>query len=107
MKQNQAKIHGHKCCKPGYRGELCELLETLLLGSRDFFDKNDCLNSDGRRLFETIVRLLLDEHHEYKELVKRARKQPCLENILRLSRVFYNCDALELYRIGRGYIVIT
>jgi len=101
LRRNRAKIHRHRCCKPGYRGELCELLETLLLNSRDFFDKNDCLNSDGRRLLETIIRLLLDEHHEYKELVKRVRKHPCLENILRLSSVFYNCDAYLFYSIGR------
>ncbi len=103
--RNSAKMHRHPCCKPGFRGELCELLEALLRESQRFFDKNDCLNSDGKRLFETIVRMLLGDHSEYNKLVKQARRHPCLEKVLRVASVFYDCDALWLYRVGRGSIV--
>lgn len=102
METSKTKTHRHRCCKPGYRGELCELLEVLLRNPWDFFDKNDCLNSDGRRLFETLLRLLLDEHHRYRKLARETRKQPCLENILRLSRIFYDCDAHGLYIESRS-----
>lgn len=105
--RNSAKIHRHPCCKPGFRGELCELLEALLGEAWRLFDKNDCLNSDGRRLFETMARMLLEDHREYRGLVKQARSHPCLEKVLRVASVFYDCDALWLYRAGRGSIALS
>ncbi|BEP18322.1 hypothetical protein PYJP_16740 [Pyrofollis japonicus] len=105
MRRLSHKQRQHPCCRKGYRGELCELLEALLRNAATLFDKNDCLNSDGRRLFEIMVRLLLDEHPEHRRVVGRARKKPCIEEIVSLaSLTFYECDALELYHKARGII---
>lgn len=102
MRKSRAKLHKSTCCKPGYRGELCELLEALLRDAINLFDKNNCLNSDGRRLFETIARMLIEEHPEHRGIVRRARRNPCIDEVLRMARVFYICDADTLYRLGRG-----
>lgn len=45
------------------------------------------LNSDGRRLFEEFARMLVYEHPEYKPLVSKARRDPSLENILRVAEL--------------------
>lgn len=84
---------GTGCCRPGYRRDLCSLYEAL---TRDpsLWDKRLLLNSDGRRLFESLARLLLEEHPEHRRLVHRARREPTWENIARMAVLsFYACAA--------------
>ncbi len=91
----EAKAKRHPCCRPGYRGELCSLYEALV-SRRELFSRDGCLNSDGRRLLETLLRLLLEERPEYRRLVRRVRRSPCLEELARLAGLsFYACDPLE------------
>lgn len=98
-------IGGSKCCREGYRRELCEQYEYLLSNSQMFFDKNECLNSDGKRVLERMLRMLLDTRPEHRRLVSLVRRKPCIDEVVKLGVLtFYNCDPLELYRAGRGLI---
>jgi hypothetical protein len=86
---------GRGCCRPGYRGELCGLFEALV-SRRELWGKDLFLNSDGRRLFERLVSLLLREHPEHRRLVARARREPSWGNVARLAMLsFYDCSVPE------------
>ncbi len=63
------------------------LLEHLLLdaeGERRYWDRFDCLNSDGRRLFHRVAKILVDEVPWLRRLLYEARRNPCRENLERL-----------------------
>lgn len=96
---------GNKCCREGYRRELCEQYEYLLGNSRAFFDKDECLNSDGRRVLERILRMLLEARPEHWRLVALVRRKPCIDEVVKLGVLtFYSCDPLELYKASRGLV---
>ncbi len=76
------------------------LLRKLLLGYNKYFH-NDVLNSDGRRLFMEILRMLLYEHPEYRRLVYRVRRRLDLDSVLRVAElVLGREEAMELLEIG-------
>lgn len=60
------------------------LLRKLLINYRKFFS-GDYVNSDGRRLLEEILRMIVYEHPEYRRRVYRVRRDPNLYNILKLG----------------------
>ncbi len=67
----------------------------LVLGYRRYFS-NGVLNSDGRRVFESLARRILREKPWYKPVVARARRDPSLENVLRVLELVVDRDkALE------------
>ncbi|BES82719.1 hypothetical protein [Pyrodictium abyssi] len=82
----------HRCCRSGYPVEACRILEMLLRGYYSYFSR-DVLNSDGRRLFERMVKLLLDSNPGLRRLIYRVRRDPTIEMILRLAEEFYSCNA--------------
>ena len=83
------------CCRRGYRRELCEIYEALT-SRRELWSKDLYLNSDGRRLFEVLLRLLLEEHPEHRRLVARARREPSWRMLARLAELsFYHCPPPE------------
>lgn len=55
------------------------------------------LNSDGRKLFECIIRLIMREHPEYKELISKARKDPTLRNIIQIAALYM--EESEVYEL--------
>ncbi len=75
------------------------LLRKLILGYTTYFSY-DVLNSEGRKIFEEMARMLIDEHPEIKPSVKRVRRKPTFENIVRLaSRVLGEKEVEELTRL--------
>jgi len=70
-------------------------MRKLLSGYQLYFDKYGVLNSDGRRLLNEIIRLLIYEHPELKPLVKRVRKDPTLSNVVRLAEVFMDVNEVR------------
>ncbi len=62
------------------------LLKKLILGYREYFS-NDILNSEGRKVFAELARMLVYEHPELKSVVRRVRRDPTLENVLRIARL--------------------
>lgn len=65
--------------------EVRSLLIKLLQNKSVFFDKNYVLNSDGRRLLNKVLKLLLRERPELRGAVSKIRKNPTYENVLRLA----------------------
>ncbi len=64
------------------------MLEALVgdaAGGRRYWDRFDCLNSDGRRLLHSITKVLLEEEPWLRRMVYEARREPCrsvLEKLL-------------------------
>ena len=75
--------------------DLRNLMKKLLLGYSRFFSKNGVLNSDGRKLLEEIIRLLMYEHPKYKPLARKVRKNPTLRNVIRLAELFMDYQEIE------------
>ncbi|WP_048061403.1 hypothetical protein [Hyperthermus butylicus] len=80
------------CCRDGYPREACDLLRILLEEYHNYFDKMGWLNSDGRGVFEKIVRMLLNSNPSLRRLIYKVRRKPTLESILRLAEEFYDCE---------------
>jgi len=58
-----------------------------LLEGYVFYFSHDVLNTEGRKVFEEMARMLLDEHPELKPMVKRVRREPTLKNVMKLARL--------------------
>jgi len=71
------------------------LIRKLISGYTKFFSKNGVLNSDGRKLLEEMIRILVQEYPQYKRLVKKVRRNPTLENVLRIAEIFMNENEIK------------
>jgi len=76
-------------------------MRKLLSGYQLYFDRHGVLNSDGRRLLNEIIRLVVYEYPELKPLAKKVRKDPTLSNIVKLAEIFMDVNEIrELVEIG-------
>lgn len=84
--------------------EVKTLMRILLENIPMYFDKNLVLNSDGRRLLSQLLRYLLYEHHEYMYIVNEVRRNPTIENIIKLAKIILPSnevnEILDLYFKG-------
>jgi len=81
-----------------WRTSVVAPLVKLLKEQDKYFDSRNVLNSDGRKFFESIARIIVREKPWYKPLVVKARKNPTLENILRLAEELVDSDTLKSVR---------
>jgi hypothetical protein len=70
----------------GFGRDIPALLRKLLYDYYRFFS-HGVLNSDGRRIFEELARMLIYEHPEYKGLIRRIRRNPTIESMRKLSDI--------------------
>jgi len=77
--------------------ELKSLITKLLTNYRLFFSKDGVLNSEGRKLFENIARIVLREHPERKEIISKVRKKPTIDNIIKVATIYVDED--EVYEL--------
>ena len=63
--------------------ELQALLNDLLESK---YYSRGYLNSEGRKVFERIARIILSTHPELKPLINKIRKNPSLENIVKFTQ---------------------
>ena len=73
------------------------LARKLIAGYLLYF-AHDSLNSDGRKLFEEMARMLVYEHPELKSLVRKARRRPTLDNVMKVVERVLGEEAQELLR---------
>ncbi len=78
----------------GYRCYAENLMRKLLMGYRIYFN-HDVLNSDGRRIFEDILRSMIYSKEYHPGLFKQARRNPCLENILKIAKILLPEDEIR------------
>jgi hypothetical protein len=79
--------------------DVVRLARKLALGYRLYFS-GDVLNSEGRKLFEEMARMLVYEHPELKGVVTRARRNPTLGNVLKVLERVLGDEAEKLVREG-------
>jgi len=75
-----------------------KVLARRLIECYSIYFSRDMLNSEGRKVFEEMARMLVYEHPEYKKLVKRVRRKPTLDNVLRIVERLLDEDVYELLR---------
>lgn len=71
------------------------LMRNLLQNAPAYFS-HDHLNSEGRKIFEEMARMLIYEHPEYKPLVRKVRRNPSLANVMKVAEVVLGEEAGEL-----------
>ncbi|MCS7105119.1 MAG: hypothetical protein NZ954_06080 [Thermofilaceae archaeon] len=77
--------------------DVASLAKKLILGYPLYFSY-DRLNSEGRKVFEEMVRMIVYEHPELKKLVVKARRDPTLENVMKIVERVLGEDAWNLVR---------
>lgn len=65
-----------------------ELIVRLLNNYTTLFSKNGVLNSEGRKILEEVIKVIMNNYPFYRRLVYRVRREPTLDNILKLARIF-------------------
>lgn len=73
-----------------------DLMRALLTRIKDYLSNDGSLNSDGRRLLRDIVREIAKNRRALMRLAKKVRKEPTLENVMRLARELLREEADEL-----------
>ncbi len=74
-----------------FRNWMRSLLRKLLMNFTTYFSKDCVLNSDGRKLLEEVARNTIRRYPMFKKVVNKVRKDPSLENVVRLARI-YMCE---------------
>jgi len=77
--------------------EACYLARKLMAGYTVYFSRG-VLNSEGRKVFEELARRALKADPSRKSMVKRARRNPTLENVTRVCEEFLGLRCLDLVR---------
>ncbi|MDK6029119.1 hypothetical protein QPL79_07065 [Ignisphaera sp. 4213-co] len=72
------------------------LLVELLTNTSKYFDKRLVLNSDGRKLLDKIIYILSTNNFQNRKLLKSVRKEPTLENVIKLAEEVLQLDAKTL-----------
>jgi hypothetical protein len=80
-----------------YGVDVKNLLVKLLTNYRVYFS-NDVLNSEGRKVFEEMARMLIHEHPEHKPTIQKARRNSSLKNILKIARIVLGDDVEDIVR---------
>ena len=84
-----------------FREWMRSLIAKMLLGFGEYFSKDCVLNSDGRRLLEEILKPTVRRYPHLRGIARKVRREPTLENILKLASVFMDYDeAKELAKEG-------
>ncbi|RLE50237.1 MAG: hypothetical protein DRJ31_02115 [Candidatus Methanomethylicota archaeon] len=71
------------------------LMKILLQNMSSYFS-HDYLNSEGRKLFEEMARMLIYEHPEYKPIIQKTRRNPTLSNVLKIAHIVLGEEAEKL-----------
>jgi len=74
------------------------LLAELLENVEKYFDKNLTLNSEGRKILEKVIAILMNSSFDFKRLVKKVRKEPTLENIVKLAETILGSEVANHLR---------
>lgn len=80
---------------------LKDVMRKLLVDYPTFFSKNGIVNSEGRKLLENIIKALMNEYPFYRRFLHKVRREPTLENILKLARLIM--DDSELSELTSNY----
>ncbi|MEM0371834.1 MAG: hypothetical protein QXG46_03060 [Ignisphaera sp.] len=64
--------------------EVSMLIDELVNNKEKYFDKNLVLNSEGRKLFSRITKILIVLHPELRRTLSRSRSTPTFEGICKL-----------------------
>lgn len=81
----------------GFGPDVERLARKLVAGYMVYFS-HDLLNSEGRKVFEEMARMLVDEHPELKPIVVKTRKNPTLENVMKIAERILGSEARILLR---------
>lgn len=71
-------------------------MRALLTNVRKYLSNDGTLNSDGRRLLRDIIREIAKNRKSLMGLARKIRKDPSIENFMKLAREIIGEEADEL-----------
>ncbi len=75
--------------------DLRYLMTKILYGRELYFDRNYYLNSEGRKIFIEIARLINKCFPHYRDRMRDLRKNPSIENIAKFAEELYGSEIIE------------
>lgn len=78
-----------------FRAWMMSLIRKLLTGYGLYFSKDGTLNSDGRKLLEDILKPTVKRYPHLKQLARKVRRDPTLENVIKLASIYLNDDEIH------------
>ena len=67
--------------------EARRIIEEILTNREIYFDKNLVLNSEGRKLLEKAIEILMKNNFKHVKTLREARKNPSIENIEKIANL--------------------
>ncbi|QOJ78525.1 hypothetical protein IG193_07150 [Infirmifilum lucidum] len=71
---------------PSFGRDVKTLARKLIIG-RDKYFSDDSFNSEGRKVFEELARMLVFEHPYYKKRVREVRRKGDFTTFIKLAEV--------------------
>ena len=65
-------------------GEACRILRRLLDDYTAYFDRYGYINSEGRKMLERAVHIVLEEQPALRRLIYRVRREATVEAVRKL-----------------------
>ncbi|RLF23825.1 MAG: hypothetical protein DRN15_05115 [Thermoprotei archaeon] len=82
------------------------LIRKLIMHRHVYFS-NGILNSEGRKVFEEMARMLVYEHPQLKKFIRRIRNRPTLDNIMKLAKLVLGDEAEALSELTEEWKVVA
>jgi len=79
-----------------YSKDIINYTRLLILNYRRYFGRRGVLNSDGLRLLNELVRIVVIHKPELSKIIKEVRKNPTVENFMKFAERVLGNEAYEL-----------
>ncbi len=79
-----------------YSRDIVNYTKLLILNYRRYFGRRGVLNSDGLRLLNELVRIVVAHRPELSRIIKEVRKNPTIENFMKFAERVLGNEAYEL-----------
>jgi len=79
-----------------YSKDIISYTKILILNYRKYFGRRGVLNSDGLRLLNEIIRIVVTHKPELSKIIKEVRKNPTIENFMKFAERVLGSEAYEL-----------
>ncbi len=79
-----------------YSRDIVNYTKLLILNYRRYFGRRGVLNSDGLRLLNELVRIVVIHRPELSRIIKEVRKNPTIENFMKFAERVLGSEAYEL-----------
>jgi len=86
----------NKAVNDRYSKDIANYTRLLISNYRKYFGRKGVLNSDGLRLLNELIRMVVIHKPELSRIIKEVRKNPTIENFMKFAERILGSEAYEL-----------